>query len=177
MVNTSIDLNVWKKLEEKWTNLDADGYSLRVDFKLITNDREKDKTLAIDVVQIIDEDVIVETVQRRKNEAYADLGIAGLSAERLKGVYKEMMAQLHSGMDQPDSDLVITMSPTSEISGEVSGYLQSHDEPVKQPILTNYQHYYVLNALRERMTEQLGQSWRQVKTTYKQGEAEFYFEY
>jgi hypothetical protein len=96
--------------------------------------------------------------------------------EHLKEVYAEIMAQLHSWLGQPESDLVITMSPTSEISGEVIGYLQSHDEPVKRAVLTDYQHYYVLNALRERMIEQLGEDWKQVKAIYKQGAVEFYFE-
>lgn len=177
MKNPGIDHTFWKQLRAKWTELDAGGHSIKIDFKLITNDSKKDKTLAIDVVQTIDDELIIETIERKKDEAGAALGIAGLSAERLKDVYKEMIEQLHHRMGQPDSDLVITMSPTSDTSGEVSGYLQSHDEPVKQWVLTNYQHYYVLNALRERMAEQLEQRWRQVKIIYKQEEAEFYFEY
>ena len=177
MKNPGIDLKVWKQLSEKWTKLDANGHLLKINFKLITNDKKKDKTLAIDVVQTIDEAIIVETVQRRKGEAYAALGIAGLSVERLKDVYKEMMAQLHSRSGQPESDLVITMCPTSPTSGEVQAYLQSHDEPVKQAVLTNYKHYYVLNALREKMIEQLGENWKHVKAIYKQDAVEFYFEY
>lgn len=177
MKNPDIDLMVWKQLRAKWINMDARGHSLKVDFRLITNDSEKDKTLAIDIVQAIDDDLIVETVQREKDEAYATLGIAELSAERLKDVYKEMMAQLHHKVGQPKSNLVVLMSPTSDISGEVTGYLQSHDEPVKQAVLTNYQHYYVLDALRGRMLEESGENWKQVKAIYKSEGVEFYFEY
>jgi hypothetical protein len=176
MMNPNIDLEVWKQLKEKWTKLDADGRSLKIDFKLITNDSKKNKTFAIDVVQAINDDIIVETVQRKEGEAYAALGISELSVEQLKEVYGEMMAQLYSQLAEPESDLVITMSPTSETSGEVQGYLQSHDEPVKQAVMTDYQHYYVLSALREKMIEQLGESWKQVKAIYKQGAVEFYFE-
>jgi hypothetical protein len=176
MKNPGIDLTVWKQLKEKWTELHANGHSLKIDFRLVTNDSEKDKTLAIDVVQTIDDEIVVETVQRRKGEAYTALGISELSVERLKDVYKEMMAQLHGQRGQPESDLIITMSPTSEISGEVTGYLQSHDEPVKKAVLTNYQHYYVLTALREKMIEQLGENWRQVKVIYKPDVVEYYFE-
>lgn len=178
MKKSNIDLTVWEHLTEKWARLHADGHSLKIDFSLITNDNEKDKTLAIDVVQTIDDEIIVETVQRRKGEAYAALGIciSELSAERLKDVYKEMMTQLHGRLGQPESDLIITMSPTSEISGEVAGYLQSRDEPVKKPVLTNYQHYYVLNALREKMIEQMGKNWRQVKVIYKPDVLEYFFE-
>jgi hypothetical protein len=175
--NPGIDLTVWKQLKEKWTKLDASGCSLRIDFKLVTNDSEKDKTLVIDVVQTIDDEIIVETVQRRKGEAYPVLGISDLSVEELKDVYKEVLTQLHGQLGQPESNLVITMSPTSELSGEVTGYLQSHDEPVKQAVLTNYQHYYVLNALRERMAEAAGDDWKKVKAVYHSGSLEFYFEY
>lgn len=176
MKKPNIDLTVWKQLKEKWTKLYADGHSLKIDFRLITNDSERDKTLAIDVIQTIDDEIVVETVQRRKGEAYAALGIPGLSAERLKDVYKEMMTQLHGRLGQPESDLIVIMSPTSETSGEVTGYLKSRDGLVKQAVLTNYQHYYVLNALREKMIEQLGESWRQVKAVYKLGLVEYYFE-
>ena len=177
MKNPGVDLTVWKQLKEKWAKLDANGHSLRIDFKLVTNDSEKDKTWAIDVVQTIDDEIIIETVQRRKGEAYTALGISELSVERLKDVYKQMMAQFHGQLGQPEKDLVITMSPTSEISGEVIGYLLSHDEPVKQAVLTNYQHYYVLNALREKMIEKLGENWKQVEVIYRPDTVEFYFEY
>lgn len=177
MKNPGIDVKVWKQLREKWIKLDADGHSLKIAFKLVTNDSEQDKTLALDVVQVIDDDIIVETVQRKKGEAYPALGIARLSVEYLKDIFTEMMTQLHGQAGQPESDLVITMSPTSETSGEVAGYLQSHDEPVKLAVMTNYQHYYVLNALRERMIEELGENWKRVKAVYKQERVEFYFEY
>ena len=176
MKNPGVDLKVWKQLREKWIKLDKNGHSLKVGFKLMTNDSPKDRTLAIDVVQAIDDDIIVETVQRQDGEAYAALGISELSVEQLKQVYGNMMAQLHSQLGQPESDLVITMSPTSETSGEVRGYFQSHDEPVEQAVLTDYHHYYVLNALREKMIQQLGENWKQVKAVYKQDGVEFYFE-
>jgi hypothetical protein len=35
----------------------------------------------------------------------------------------------------------------------------------------------VLNALREKMIEQLGESWSQVRAVYRAGALEFYFEY
>lgn len=73
--------------------------------------------------------------------------------------------------------MVITLSPTSETSGEVRGYFQSHDEPVKQAVVTNYKHYYVLNALREKIIEELGENWKQVKAVYKEDAVEYYFEY
>jgi hypothetical protein len=170
-------VKVWKQLRKKWIRLDEKGHPLKVDFKLVTIGSKKDKTLAIDVVQSIDDEIIVETIQRRKSEANVALGIAGLSIEHLKDVYKQMMTQLCVQAGRPERDLVITMSPTSETSGEVRGYFQSHDEPVKQAVLTNYQHYYVLNALREKMIEQLGENWKQVRVVCKQDAVNYYFEY
>ena len=74
-------------------------------------------------------------------------------------------------------DLIVTMSPTSPTSGEVRAYLEKPDVSVKSSILVNYRHYYMLNALRDRMIESLGESWSQVRAVYHAGDLEFYFEY
>ena len=88
-----------------------------------------------------------------------------------------MMKQLHSQAKQPDMDLVVTMSPSSPTSGEVEGLLVHPDAPVQGSILVNYKHYYMLNALREKMTESTGDAWRKVRAVYHSGDLEFYFEY
>jgi hypothetical protein len=74
-------------------------------------------------------------------------------------------------------DLVVTMSPTSPTSGEVRAFLKKPEEPVQKSILINYRHYYVLNALRDKMIELLGESWSQVRAVFHEGDVEFYFEY
>ena len=89
MNNPGINAAIWERLKAKWTRFDASEESLRVDFKLITADTEKDKTLAIDVVQTIDDEVYVETVQRNPGEAYRTLGIVGYSIEKLVQTYKK----------------------------------------------------------------------------------------
>src|SRR5690242_10471873 len=95
MNNPGIDMEIWKQLREKWTELDSKGEKIKVDFNLIAHPQDGKNILAIDVVQHIDRWIKVETVQHIAGEAYAVLGIAGLSVERLKEVFKGMMHELY----------------------------------------------------------------------------------
>ena len=177
MNNPGIDFAIWKGLRRKWTELDARGHKVRVDFQLIAHPSQKDDVLAIDVVQHIDGRPVTETVQRQAGEAYGPLGIAGLSMENLVEVYKEMLGGLRSQSELEKIDVEVTMAPTSETSGELTGLFVVPDAPAQSPVQVNYQHYYVLNALRERMSEMLGERWRQVRAVYHEGDLEFHFEY
>ena len=177
MNNPGIDLEIWKQLRTKWTTLDASGQKVKVDFRLISDPNDKNKILIIDVVQNINDELVIETVQRSAGEAYPVLGIAGLPMERLVKIYKEMMEQLHGEGRQRDANLVVTMSPSSATSGEVRGFLQNPDSDVMSGVLLDYRHYYMLNALREKMTELVGDSWSKVEAVYGPGGMEFYFEY
>jgi hypothetical protein len=91
MNNPGIELEIWKQLKAKWAELDAKGHKLKIEFKLITEPDDKSKVLVIDVIQHIDNETVTETVQRKAGEAYAILDIAGLSMERLIGIYKDML--------------------------------------------------------------------------------------
>src|SRR5688572_743030 len=95
MNNPGIDLEIWKQLRKKWSDLNTSGHKVKVDFRLIADPNDENKILVIDVVQNINDETVTETVQRSAGEAYATLGLAGLSMERLVEVYKEMMHQLH----------------------------------------------------------------------------------
>jgi hypothetical protein len=176
--NPGIDRAIWERLKNKWSELDKNSHKLTVEFKLIGDPKDDRNILAIDVTQNIDGEVITETVQRKAGEAYTTLGIAGLSRERLEEVYKEMMDQLHRQTGQKkDVDLIVTMSPSSPLSGEIRGYTEKRDSGEKSSVSVNYQHYYILNALREKMIESTGDGWSQVKAVYRSGDLEFYFEY
>ena len=177
MNNPGMDFEIWKQLKKKWTDLDASGHKLKVDFQLIAHPIEKNNVLAIDVIQHIDGKPITETVQRNAGEAYTVLGIAGLSMEQLKDVYKEMLQAFRSQSRLSEIDVVVTMSPTSSTSGELRGHLEVPNAPVQSPIVLNYQHYYVLNALRDKMVETLGECWSRVQVIYHSGELEFQFDY
>lgn len=178
MNNPGIDLAIWEQLRKKWADLDNAGRQVKVEFKLITTAKEENKVLAIDVIQHIDRDLITETVQHHAGEGYEPLGIAGLSMERLVAVYKEMLEQLMKEHARyQDMALRVTMSPTSHASGEVQGSIEKIDTSVQSSVPVNYRHYYVLNALREKMVEVLGDEWIRVTALYRPGELEFYFDY
>jgi hypothetical protein len=176
--NPGMDRSAWERLKAKWTELDKNGHKLTVEFRLVGDPKDDRNILAIDVIQSVDGELVTETVQRNAGEAYATLGIARLSRERLIEVYKEMMSQLHRQTGQKkDVDLVVTMSPSSPLSGEIRGYTEKRDTGEKSSVSVNYQHYYILNALREKMIESTGDGWSQVKAVYRSGDLEFYFEY
>jgi hypothetical protein len=178
MNNPGIDFKIWEQFKKKWANLDASGRQVKVEFKLITTLREENKVLAIDVIQHIDSELVTETVQHIAGEGYELLGIAGLSMERLVEVYKGMMNRLMKEHGQyKDMALTVTMTPTSIVSGQVNGIIEKIDASVRNSILVNYRHYYVLNALREKMIEALDDEWSKVTAVYRSGELEFYFDY
>lgn len=177
MNNPGIDLAIWERLRKKWAELQSAGHQLKIEFQLITNPEDEKSILAIDVIQKIGSEVLIETVQRNAGEAYAALGIVGLSMEDILQKYKKMMRQLHSQVKVQQSDLVVTMMPTSPTSGEVSGFAEEHNSDIKVSTLTNYQHYYMLTALRGKMIGVTRDGWVRVKAVYRFEELEFYFEY
>jgi len=175
--NSGIDLAIWERLRKRWTELEKAGHKLKIDFHLLADVDDEENILAIDVIQNIDNEAITETIQRNSGEAHAMLGIAGLLTEGLIEVYKEMMHQLHQQTKQKDADLIVTMFPTSPTSGEVRGYVQKSNSDIKHSVLVDYQHYYVLNVLREKMIELAGDGWSKVRAVYRSNDLEFYFEY
>jgi hypothetical protein len=175
--NPGIDLAIWERLRKRWAELEKAGHKLKIDFHLLADVDNEENILAIDVIQNIDNEVITETVERNSGEADAMLGIAGLSVERLIEVYKEMMHQLHHQIKQQDADLIVTMAPSSPTSGEIRGYVQKSNSDIKSSVLVNYQHYYMLNTLREKMIESAGDGWSKVTAVYRSGDLEFYFEH
>jgi len=175
MNNPGIDLAIWKRLRKRWAELEKAGHKLKIDFQLLADINDENNILGIDVIQNIDDELIIETVERNSGEANAMLGIAGLSAERLIEVYKEMIRQLHQQIKQEDMDLIVTMSSTSPTSGEVRGYLQKSNSDAGISIPVNNQHYYILRALWEKMARDVGVS-SKVRAVYRSDNLEFYFE-
>ena len=176
--NPGIDAAIWELLRSKWSELDKGGHKVKVEFRLIGDPKDDRNILAIDVIQHIDGEIVTETAQRNAGEAYLSLGIAGLSRERLKDVYKEMMQGLHRQLGlKEDVALIVTMRLSSPLSGEVRGYAEKRASGEKSSVLVNYQHYYLLNALREKMIESTGDGWSSVRAVYRSGDLEFYFDY
>jgi hypothetical protein len=173
MNNPGMDLEIWKNLRKKWADLESSDHKVSVEFQLLSDPNVKNNIFAIDVVQKIDDGVVVETVQRNAGEAYTALGIDRLSAEQLEETYVDIASSLH----EQGATLTVTMSPTSSTSGELRGVLEKYDPDVKSSIPVNYHHYYILNALREKMTQQLGKSCSKVTAVYRGENVEFSFDY
>ena len=177
MNNPGIDLAIWKQLKRKWAELDESGHKVEIEFNLILTGDAEERTIAIDVVQKIDNKIVLETVQREAGEAYEILGIAGLSIERLVEIYKEKLKVLYKQIQNANTFLTVTMTPSSSLSGEVKACLDDRNKNQKSSVQVNYQHYYLLNALRDKMIEIVGDAWSQVRAVYWQDTLEFYFEY
>ena len=174
--NPGMDRSTWERLKSKWSDLDKNGHDVRVEFRLVADPKDKRNVLTIDVIQFIDDEILTETVQKNAGEANRTLGIDSLSKERLIEVYKGMMRELYEQTEQKDVDLIVSMSPSSPASGEIRGYTEKRDTHEKNSVPVNYQHYYLLNAIREKMIESTGDSWSKVRAVYRSGELEFYFE-
>lgn len=176
MNNPGIDTATWESLQKKWSELESAGHTLKIEFKLIANPKDETNILAIDVFQHVDEEVITETVQRQAGEAYETVGVAGLSMESLVALYDKMLDQVYFQQeDRSELNLIVTMSPSSKTSGELRGCVERPEG--KSGLQLDYQHYYVLNALREKMKEMLGEEWREVRAAFVSRRLEFYFEY
>ena len=176
MNNPGIDITNWERLRKRWSEMESSGQTLSIDFSLITASENDKNALAIDVIQKINDETITETVQKNAGGAYAALGIASLSLEALVAAYKTIMSDLYEKTGQKELDLVVTMTRTSPTSGEVKGYVAKEDSDVRHSVFVNYRHYYVLNALRDKMIGLVGDGWQRVKAVYRSGELEFYFE-
>jgi hypothetical protein len=176
--NPDMNLEIWKQLKTRWVHLSANGHHVAVDFNLITAPEDKHKVLSIDVIQHIDAENITDTVQRSAGEAYALLGLKGLSKDRLEQLYKNEIRELHrqSGGNS-NSTLTVTMSPSSPTSGELKAVLEFPNSDTKTSVTVNYIHYYILNALREKMMETVGEGWKKVSAVHQSDSLEFYFDY
>lgn len=177
MNNPGVDVANWERLREKWASLQSAGHKVKVNFYLISDSEDKNKILAIDVVQTVDEDVFTETVQRNAGEGAAAIGIAGLSMERLVKLYKEKLDQIYLQAKKHEAKVVVTMSASSPLSGEVTGYIEIPDSNTQNGLSLRYQHYYILNAIREKMVELVGDRWQTVKAVYQPYQLELHFEY
>lgn len=179
MNNPGIDVEIWKRLKQKWAKLEAQGHKVKIDFKLIADSKNEKNILAIDVIQHIDKWLITETVQKVAGEAYAPLGIAGLTLEQLKELVRDMLREIEQTKDaiQLGLEPQLMMTYHSATSGEVQGLLVHPDAPVQSAVPVNYRYYYVLNALRDKMIELTEAAWSSVRVDDHKGDVDFYFEY
>ena len=178
MNNPGMDPENWKRINQKVDALASAGHMVKVTYKLIKSAEDKDKILLIDVIQNIDGEIVTETVEQHPDEGYAAIGIAGFSMEHLVGLYNEWIRKLliQSHGKQHDT-LIVSMSSISPTSGELKGILIKPESNLQSSVQVNYMHYYILNALREKMVEAVGDRCTQVKAVYASQALDFYFDY
>lgn len=174
-----IDPENWQRLTQRWDEIRSTGHTLELRYRRIVAPDDEYRTQVIDIIQNIDAEVFIETVECSKGEVEAILETNNLSLEGLQNEYQVILKNLL--MKQPDhhdTHLVVTMMPTSQSSGEISCYLERPTS--RSNVQLNYQHYYMLKALREKMSSIVGESWVRVKVIYRSGmfsNLEFYFDY
>lgn len=179
MNDHGIDAQTRERLQQKWSDLCAQGREVQVEYCRVLHPDDESCVLLVDVLQQVDgQPLVTETVQKQAGEVESLLGIAGLSLEGLVDVYGKMIADLHPERYARERALVVTMTPTSPVSGELSGRLERPDGSVQTPVQVRFRHYCVLRALRERMVETLGAGWTSVQARYHPASGlELYFDY
>jgi hypothetical protein len=177
MNNPGIDQAIWERLRKKWTELQAAGHKIEIEYRLIHPPEEEETILAIDVVQKVDEDIFTETVQGKAEEANTTFGISGLSMEGLVETYKEILYQYCRQGPSQNVQVTVSLSLTSPVSGELRATIEDPEGNTKKSLQVNYKHYYLLNAIRGKMVELLGDGWQTARAVYRSGGLEFYFEY
>lgn len=169
----------WQRLTQRWDEIRSNGHTLEIRYRRIVAPDDENRTQVIDIIQNIDGEVFIETVECSTGEVEAILETNNLSLEGLQKEYEVILKNLL--LQQPDhhgTHLVVNMIPTSSSTGEISCYLERPTG--RSNIQLNYRHYYMLKALREKMSSSMGESWVQVQVIYQPGmfsNLEFYFDY
>ncbi len=150
---------IWTALREKWTQLDAEGHTVKVDFQLLNDPANKTNVLAIDAAQNIDGEWFVQTEQRQPKEAYPLLRIEGLELEQLTELAAQAinsLVQLVIGEGASEDEMHLFLKWVSPASAEVHGYVLSKNGE-RISLRTNYQHYSLLNEILEQTSQLRGE--------------------
>ena len=174
-----IDPENWQRLTQRWEEIRSTGHTLELRYRRIVAPDDENRTQVIDIIQNIDGDLFIETVECSTGEVEAVLEINHLSLEGLQKEYEVLLKNLLLKQpDHHDTHLVVTMIPTSPSTGEISCYLERPTG--RSNVQLNYRHYYMLKALREKMSSIVGESCSRVQAIYQSGmfgNLEFYFDY
>jgi hypothetical protein len=154
MNNPGIQQEIWTTLRQKWSTLVAEGHSLKVEFNLLKDPTNESRILAIDVVQNIDGEWHVQTVQSKKQEAYATIGIEKSNLDQLINVASRIVNSVTkpvTGRETYDDEMHVFMKLISPETAEIYGYIISKTGE-KIGIRSSYQHYYILNEILEQIS-------------------------
>lgn len=174
-----VDPENWQRLTRHWDELITAGRTVELHYRRIVAPDDENHTQVIDIIQNIDGELFIETVECSTGEVEAILETNNLSLEGLQKEYGTMLEQLLLKLPEHHNvHLIVTMIPTSQNTGETSCYLERPTG--RSNVQLNYRHYYMLKALREKMNTIVGESWVRVQVIYHPGmfsNLEFYFDY
>ena len=179
MNEPEMNKEVWIALRQKWAALDAGGHTVKVEFNILKDPQDPARDLAIDVAQKIDGEWVVQTVQRQPGEAYPVLGIEGLGLEQLADVAGQAVTSVSepvTGQKTFAEELHLLMKRISPESAEISGHIISKTGE-KIGVRANYQHYYVLNAVLERMSLITREEYSGLELHRDKGDGRVYFRF
>jgi hypothetical protein len=165
MNNPGLKEEIWHALNQKWKRLVNDGHVVKVEFNILLNPIENEP-LAIDVVQSIDHEWIVQTVQRQAGEAYQFLKIDNIGLDQLLGMLKQAVNSVSDPVTnhktKVNEEMHIYMKRISPETSEVYGHVIVNNGE-KIAIRTNYQHYYLLEAMLERTTNIMREDYSEIQ--------------
>jgi hypothetical protein len=165
MNNPGIQQEIWTALHQKWSALVAEGHSLKVEFNLLKDPTNESRILAIDVVQNIDGEFHVQTLQKEKQQAYSAIGIDGFSLDQLinlAGRVVNSVTKPITGRETYDDEIHIFMRLISLETAEIYGHVISKTGE-KIGIRSNYQHYYVLNEIAEQISKIMKEKYTEIQ--------------
>lgn len=165
MNNPGIKEEIWLALRQKWNNLVAEGHKVNVEFIIVKDPREESKAIAIDVAQNIDGDWHVQTVQREVREAYPVIGIDEAGLNQLLNLVDDTVNSVTkpiNGRETYNDEMHIFMKRISPETSEIHGYVISKTGE-KIGIRSNYQHYYIINALLEEISKIMKEEYTEIQ--------------
>jgi hypothetical protein len=172
MNNPGVQQEIWATLRQKWSTLLAEGHSLKVEFNVLKDPADASRALAIDVVQNIDGEFHVQTVQNEKQQAYSAIGIDGFSLDQLinlAGRAVNSVTKSITGRETYDDEMHIFMKLISPETAEIYGHVISKTGE-KIGIQSNYQHYYVLNEIAEQISEIMKEKYAEIQLHRNKGD-------
>jgi hypothetical protein len=165
MNNPGVQEEIWIALRQKWSTLVAEGHSVEVKINVIKDPQNEAKALAIDVVQKIDNEWYVQTVQSKIQEAYSAIGIEGVRLNQLIDIASRVIDSVTKpviGCETFDDEMHIFMRHISPMTSELHGYVISKiGERIE--VRTNYQHYYVINEILNQISEIMNEEYTEIQ--------------
>ena len=164
MNNPGIKEDMWTILNQKWGRLISEGHTVNVEFKLLQGP-DQSKTLAIDVVQNIDGEWVVQTVQHQAQEAYPAIGIEGFGLDQLINIASRVVDSVTepiTGHKTYDDEMHIYMKRISPETSELYGHIIS-EKGERIAIRSDYRHYYVINEMLEQISKIMREEYAEIQ--------------